>query len=173
MLFSKLLILWIVNCFLTKPSGFDLHEYRVIDESMNSPKYQHKDQSLKVWSKIIHSQNWTIYQKIWSTVWIIKKYDLSITVEDNSWIQHHMSWNQKPYLCQSSHFTYLIFHAYLEKVGKLEIEAHRLVFCYQNCSDLLWEKIVLLIEKNFWNRGWRPRIQIRKNYWDLETCRKS
>ena len=24
-----------------------------------------------------------------------------------------------------------------------------LVFCYQNCSDLLWEKIVLVIEKNF------------------------
>ena len=26
-----------------------------------------------------------------------------------------------------------------------------MVFCYQNCSDLLWEKIVLLIKKNFWN----------------------
>ena len=26
-----------------------------------------------------------------------------------------------------------------------------MVFCYQNCSDLLWEKIVLAIEKNFWN----------------------
>ena len=26
-----------------------------------------------------------------------------------------------------------------------------LVFCYQNCSDLLWEKIVLVIEKIFWN----------------------
>ena len=23
--------------------------------------------------------------------------------------------------------------------------------CVQNCSDLLWEKIVLVIEKNFWN----------------------
>ena len=31
-----------------------------------------------------------------------------------------------------------------------------MVFCYQNCSDLLWEKIVLVIEKNFWNS--RPRI---------------
>ena len=27
----------------------------------------------------------------------------------------------------------------------------KMVFCYQNCSDLLWEKIVLVIEKNFWN----------------------
>ena len=26
-----------------------------------------------------------------------------------------------------------------------------MVFCYQNCSDLLWEKNVLVIEKNFWN----------------------
>ena len=26
-----------------------------------------------------------------------------------------------------------------------------MVFCYQNCSDLLWEKIVLVIEKNFFN----------------------
>ena len=25
-----------------------------------------------------------------------------------------------------------------------------MVFCYQNCSDLLWEKIVLMTEKNFW-----------------------
>ena len=23
-----------------------------------------------------------------------------------------------------------------------------MVFCYQNCSDLLWEKIVLVIEEN-------------------------
>ena len=26
-----------------------------------------------------------------------------------------------------------------------------MVFCHQNCSDLLWEKIVLVIEKTFWN----------------------
>ena len=26
-----------------------------------------------------------------------------------------------------------------------------MVFCYQNCSDLLLEKIVLVIEKNFWD----------------------
>ena len=34
----------------------------------------------------------------------------------------------------------------------------KLVFCYQNCSDLLWEKIVPAIEKNFEIRGWKPRI---------------
>ena len=26
-----------------------------------------------------------------------------------------------------------------------------MVFCYQNYSDLVWEKIVLGIEKTFWN----------------------
>ena len=91
--------------------------------------------------------------------------------------------------------------------------SREMVFCYQNCSDLVWEKIVLVIEKNFWNsrlkaeklqnfwdhlndlfKQWKVRtecflnlfleisqisknrttiIQIGKNHWDLETCRKS
>ena len=34
----------------------------------------------------------------------------------------------------------------------------KMVFCYQNCSDLLWKKIVLVIEKKFEIQGWRPRI---------------
>ena len=29
--------------------------------------------------------------------------------------------------------------------------SRKMVFCYQNCSNLLWEKNVLVIEKNFWN----------------------
>ena len=33
-----------------------------------------------------------------------------------------------------------------------------MVFCCQNCSDLLWEKIVLVIQKTFEIQGWRPRI---------------
>ena len=33
-----------------------------------------------------------------------------------------------------------------------------LVSCYQNCSDLLWEKIVLVIEKTFEICRWRPKI---------------
>ena len=33
-----------------------------------------------------------------------------------------------------------------------------MVFWYQNCSDLPWEKIVLVIEKPFEIWGWRPRI---------------
>ena len=35
-----------------------------------------------------------------------------------------------------------------------------MVFCYQNCSDLLWEISVLVIKKNSWNSRltWRARI---------------
>ena len=39
-----------------------------------------------------------------------------------------------------------------------------LVFCYQNCSDLLWEKIVLVIEKNFWNS--RLKVKNLQNFWN-------
>ena len=42
-----------------------------------------------------------------------------------------------------------IFFSDREKL--LRFEAKTLVFCYQNCSDLLWEEIVLAIEKNLWN----------------------
>ena len=41
---------------------------------------------------------------------------------------------------------------------------HEMVFCYQNCFDLLWEKIVLLIEKNFWNS--RLKAENLQNFWD-------
>ena len=34
---------------------------------------------------------------------------------------------------------------------KANLSGSKMVFCYQNCSDLLWEKIVLVIEKNVWN----------------------
>ena len=39
-----------------------------------------------------------------------------------------------------------------------------MVFCYQYCSDLLWEKIVLVIEKNFWNS--RLKAENFQNFWD-------
>ena len=35
-----------------------------------------------------------------------------------------------------------------------DFDAQTMVFCCQNCSDLLWEKVVLVIEKNFEAEGW-------------------
>ena len=36
---------------------------------------------------------------------------------------------------------------YTQKSDDLLLEKEQLVFCYQNCSDLLWEKIVVVIKK--------------------------
>ena len=45
-----------------------------------------------------------------------------------------------------------------KKIALRGLSNRKLVFCYRNCSDLLWEKIVLVIEKTFEIRGWRSRI---------------
>ena len=39
-----------------------------------------------------------------------------------------------------------------------------LVFCYKNCSDLLWEKNVLVIVKKIWNS--RLKAENLQNFWD-------
>ena len=39
-----------------------------------------------------------------------------------------------------------------------------MVFCFQNCSDLLWEKSVVVIEKNFWNSSLKTK-NLQK-FWD-------
>ena len=43
-------------------------------------------------------------------------------------------------------------------IGKHIMITHGMVFCYWNRSDLLWEKIVLVVEKNFGIQDWRPII---------------
>ena len=47
---------------------------------------------------------------------------------------HHVYYG----VCQKSDIFYVFYHCCT------------MVFCYQNCSDLLWEKFVLVIEKNLW-----------------------
>ena len=46
----------------------------------------------------------------------------------------------------------------------LNIFRSKMVFCYQNCSDLLWEIIVLRIEKNVWNS--RLKAEDFQKFWD-------
>ena len=48
--------------------------------------------------------------------------------------------------------------------SSLDVE---MVFCYQNCSDLLWEKNVLVIGKNFWNS--RLKAETLQNFWDCKN----
>ena len=46
-----------------------------------------------------------------------------------------------------------------------QMELHfGMVFCYQNCSDLLWEEIVLVIEQKFWNS--RLKAENLQKLWD-------
>ena len=45
----------------------------------------------------------------------------------------------------------------------MKLKVKNLVFCYQNCSDLLW-LIVLVIENIFWNL--RLKAENLKNVWD-------
>ena len=40
----------------------------------------------------------------------------------------------------------------------------QMIFCYQNCSDLLWEKNAQVINKNFWNS--RPSASNFQTFWD-------
>ena len=50
-----------------------------------------------------------------------------------------------------------------KKESKLTILL-KIVFCYQNCSGLMWEKIVLVIEKKVWNS--RLKVDNLQNFWD-------
>ena len=52
-----------------------------------------------------------------------------------------------------------------KKQNRTLIWAHKIVFCYQNCSDLLWDKIVLVIEKNFWNS--RLKAENLQKFWEF------
>ena len=46
-----------------------------------------------------------------------------------------------------------------QKSQSFNLSREEMVFCYQNCSDLLWEKNVLVIEKNF-------EAESFQNFWD-------
>ena len=48
--------------------------------------------------------------------------------------------------------------------GDTWAEKTKMVFGYQNSSDILWEKIVLVIKKNFWNS--RLKAENLQNLWD-------
>ena len=54
----------------------------------------------------------------------------------------------------------LWFHGITQKV----FPKFEMVFCYQNCSHLLWEKIVLVIKNNFWNL--RLKAENLQKIWD-------
>ena len=57
---------------------------------------------------------------------------------------------------------YIILKSSFNLVKKQEV---KMVFCYQNCFDPMWEKIVLVIEKKIWNS--RLKADNLQIFWDL------
>ena len=64
----------------------------------------------------------------------------------------------------SKSFSFLLLWGNFDIIEWFKIQNWEMVFCYQNCSDLLWEKIVLVIEKNFWNL--RLKAKNLQKIWD-------
>ena len=65
------------------------------------------------------------------------------------------------------HNAFMLHHLHIYKHCAMEesnTQIWTMVFCYQNCSDLLWEKIVVVIKKNFWNS--RLKAKNLQNFWD-------
>ena len=64
-------------------------------------------------------------------------------------------------------YKWLVYELYIENFSwncsDSKIYVH-MVFCHQNYSDLQWEKIVLVIEKNFWIS--RLKADNWKTFWD-------
>ena len=89
----------------------------------------------------------------------------------------HNSWSavERKFFSYSSLSIYFtkfnfIFHFTLKKMEnwnswqKLYFWCKTMIFCYQNCSDLLGKKIVLVIKKNFWYS--RLKAETLQKFWD-------
>ena len=66
---------------------------------------------------------------------------------------------------------YILYNILWVMLTMVECASSRLVFCYQNCSGLTWERFVLVIEKTFWNS--RLKAEALQNFWALIWCRGS
>ena len=51
----------------------------------------------------------------------------------------------------------LLFIFHIEKLSYFYTWSTKMVFCYRNFSHLPWEKIVLVIDKNFWNSNLKAK----------------
>ena len=73
---------------------------------------------------------------------------------------------------KNKRYLYFDFHRTTFKQGikfynNLTRDKVSMIFCFQNCTDLLWEKKVLLIEKHFWNS--RLKARNLQNFWDYSN----
>ena len=66
------------------------------------------------------------------------------------------SWIYETWICSMK---FLVCLDLFERI-KIDYKIPILISCYQNCFDILWERIVLVIEKIFWN----SRLRICKMF---------
>ena len=58
---------------------------------------------------------------------------------------------------------YFVFNIWMHSNEHIMIEG--MVFCNQNCSDLLWEKYVLVY--------WEKRLKFEAEGWEVANCVRS
>ena len=97
-----------------------------------------------------HAYSW--FFRFWS-IWPKNENEMNWKLDH---FQHQFNCSpyfmRKPFLVLNVHVKYALSKKDLLKrsIGELFF-IKRMVFCYQNSSDLLWEKIVQVIENCFWN----------------------
>ena len=114
-----------------------------------------------VWPKLLNSAI-IIFAQFW-------KFESQNKKTHNSKLnfQIYIIWKQTLLWIKTSVVTKIYFcDPFKTQSTKKKLSGKRttMVFCYQNCSDLLWEKIVVVIEKIFWNS--RLKAENLQNFWD-------
>ena len=100
-------------------------------------------------------------QKQWSMGWSTETPNIEFTCGPFS--------NILPFFCQPASFKIFLMcwkmkdGETLIKLSNFAGRCKEMVFFYQNCSDLLWEKNVLVIQKNF--RNSRLKAKHLQNFW--------
>ena len=83
------------------------------------------------------------------------------------WRFNNCCQNSRTKMSQLSNFCGSNLHVrcnYRYETYLFDIAHWLMTFCYQNCSDPLWEEIVIVIEKNFWNS--RLKAENLQIFWD-------
>ena len=110
---------------------------------------------------LVEKCGWTKHWLPWATKvernfqsWRDTEFDTKILpVSLINWIK--ISWQTIGRICSSGFFKCACWtQLWSNVVWAWSYSLQGMVFCYKNCSDLLWEKIVLVIKKTFEIRGW-------------------
>jgi hypothetical protein len=106
----------------------------------------------------------------WATIFILQQLNICFYKKNQNLNLYSISIWEVGTLCVVGRFSFSLFSCRLRelkiikklsqgKKSRLLLLASRMVICYQNCSDLLWEKkLFWWLRKTFEIWGWRQRI---------------